>query len=438
MFEAAIVLVIGLCVFLVRRVCAALSLRRTAGWIMGGVIVALVVASMLPNLAGPGFNVQAWRPFSTVGYITMTYLPYLAFGLLVVWVVDVIWRKSELRSTSLEVTSAELPATQVWDPSADSATGTQVLESCVTVSEAELRAPSPETGPTLPAKTLTKSLRANTIQYLTIGVMVLAAGVVGYGYWRALTPSINQVEFAHAQVPQAFDGYRVALVTDLHIGPSRGGEWLQQRVDQINAEDVDLVLIVGDLVDGVPAQIGDEMLPILNINARDGVYITTGNHEYYADAQAWVDFWESHGIDVLTNESVVISRDGASIDLVGINDRTGTPPLAADVAEAIATLPSTASDTGRFRLLAAHQPVQALAGDNLASQLGIDLQVSGHTHGGQVWPVHYLAELQQGVLDGVHELGGVTVVTSRGAGAWGPPVRIGAPPEIIVITLRAM
>ncbi|MDR0837768.1 MAG: metallophosphoesterase [Propionibacteriaceae bacterium] len=388
MFELAIVIVLALCVFLVSRIRVAFSLSWVGTTILGVLIVALIAAAFVPSYGGDSIDIAAWRPVSIIGYIAVTYLPYLSFGLIPLWVVDVIWRRRNRKTPDPELQSAR-------------------------------------------AKT-----RVTTIRSLTIAIIVIAAGVVGYGYWRALTPDINQVEFEHQQVPEAFDGYRIALVTDLHIGPTRSSAWLQERVDQINAQNVDLILIVGDLVDGTPEQIGDEMLPILDLHAADGVFITTGNHEYYSNAQAWVDFWEEHGIPVLTNKAVVITRSGQSIDLIGINDRTGRPPLAADVAEAVATLPSAASDVTRFRLLAAHQPVQALAGDNLAAQLGIDLQVSGHTHGGQVWPVHYLAKLQQGVLDGVHELGGVTVVTSRGAGAWGPPVRIGAPPEIIVITLH--
>jgi predicted MPP superfamily phosphohydrolase len=181
------------------------------------------------------------------------------------------------------------------------------------------------------------------------------------------------------------------------------------------------------------------MLPLAELSAPYGVYLTTGNHEFYSGAADWMKFWDEHGLKVLDNEAVVIKRGTASIDLVGINDRTGDEPYEPDLQQAVDSLNDRGvkpTDTRRFRILAAHQPLQALLYDGLAARLGIDLQLSGHTHGGQMWPVHALVTMQQPVIAGVHELNGVTVVTSRGAGAWGPPVRVLADPEVVLVTLQ--
>ena len=166
----------------------------------------------------------------------------------------------------------------------------------------------------------------------------------------------------------------------------------------------------------------------------------SGNHEFYSGAAEWLAYWRTLGITVLDNDAVVITRGTASIDVIGVNDRSGEPPHVEDLQAALRKLESSyqvrVGDTARFRLLAAHQPRQALTGDNLAARSGIDLQLSGHTHGGQMWPFMYLVPLQQPVVSGWKTIGGVDVLTSRGVGGWGPPLRVGADPEVLLVTLR--
>jgi predicted MPP superfamily phosphohydrolase len=295
------------------------------------------------------------------------------------------------------------------------------------------------------------SPRVRFVRWATCLVLVGAVGVAGFGYRSAHHPSVSPVSVSNTQLPAAFDGYRIALVTDLHIGEGLSGDFLRQVVDQVNAQHADLIVVAGDMQDGTVAELGPEMCALGDLSAPDGVLVTTGNHEFYdGGAQQWVDFYRSLGLDVLDNSGVELSRGGASIDVRGINDRTGVAPLNPDLQLAAQRLSDAAGvpvdGAGRFRILIAHEPLQVeddgaggyvdASQPGLPAELGVDLMLSGHTHGGQLWPVNYLVTAQQPVLDGVHEVSGVTVVTSRGVGAWGPPVRVGAPPEIPVITLR--
>ncbi|MDR2619834.1 MAG: metallophosphoesterase [Propionibacteriaceae bacterium] len=375
--------------FVIWRVAFATKLSRRAQTLttLGALLVIAYGVSSLPIgwLITPE-DIATLRPVITGGFLTLAALLYVFLGLMGVMFISVVWR-------------------MVADTDSDDASAPRV----------------------------------RFIRKATVAVVVIAIGITGWGYMRAKTPELTHVDYVNAQVPTGFNGFTIALVTDLHIGPSRDGAWLKGVVEQVNAAKPDLIVIAGDLVDGTPESIGDDLLPLGDFYAPYGVYVTTGNHEFYSGADAWVKFWKAHNIKVLDNEATVIKRAGASFDLVGINDRTGGTPYEPDLTKAVDSLSDLGvnpNDTKRFRVLAAHQPSQALEGDGLPARLGIDLQLSGHTHGGQMWPVHALVYLQQPVLDGVHDIAGVTVVTSRGAGTWGPPVRVLADPEIVMVTLH--
>jgi predicted MPP superfamily phosphohydrolase len=175
--------------------------------------------------------------------------------------------------------------------------------------------------------------------------------------------------------------------------------------------------------------VSDALAPLADLEAPLGVYAVSGNHEFISQqADAWMDHWETLGIDVLRNENVTLTRGSTSIRLAGIHDETGTGADAPNLERALSGVPADA-----FTLLAAHQPKAAESARGKA----VDLQLSGHTHGGQLWPFRYAVLLQQPVVDGLDAVGDVPVLTSRGAGAWGPPVRVLAPPQIPVITLHA-
>ncbi|MCZ4079895.1 metallophosphoesterase [Rhodococcus sp. H36-A4] len=259
--------------------------------------------------------------------------------------------------------------------------------------------------------------------------LVAAASVVAvtYGVVEASEPRITNTTVALERLPAEFDGLRVALVSDLHVGPARGESFVQKVVDDINAQAPDLILLDGDLIDGTVDLVGSDLGPLSELSAPLGVFGVSGNHEFYADdGGKWLDLWSTLGITVLRNERQEVTRDGVSIDIAGINDATAPAPYEPDLSVAL-----EGHDSDRFVLLLAHQPKQA----HEASDMGVDMQVSGHTHAGQIWPLRYLVPLQQPSVEGLDKIGGTTLFTTRGAGAWGPPVRVAAPPEISMLQL---
>ncbi|NHA69318.1 metallophosphoesterase [Phycicoccus flavus] len=256
---------------------------------------------------------------------------------------------------------------------------------------------------------------------------VVAVGITAYGAFEAARPAVTQYEVSSPDLPAGLDGTRVALVTDIHAGAVRSAAFTRRVVDLVNAQRPDLVVIAGDLEDGTAARYAAEVAPLADLRAPLGVFATTGNHEMYRDTANWIRTFEDLGLTVLQNRSEVLTRDGATLTLVGVHDWSGTGPFAPDYDAALAGV-----DPASFVLMAAHQPRQALAVEGR----GVDVQLSGHTHAGQLWPLRYLVPLQQPMVDGVARVGDTTVVTSRGAGAWGPAIRVLAPPEVPVVTLR--
>jgi len=273
--------------------------------------------------------------------------------------------------------------------------------------------------------------RAGRVRLHRFGVPLIVASalvVTGVGVIRAGEPKVTPVSVFAGDLPAAFDGVTVALVTDLHAGPVRSAAFTQEVVDTVNAAHPDLVLLAGDLVDGPVGRYGPEIVPLSGLRAPLGVYAVTGNHEMYTGSIAgWEQEWRTLGITVLNNAAVPVARGGDRIWIGGVNDWSGVGAFAPDYR---ATLAGIAPKD--FALVMAHQP---RAATNLDPRL-VDLQVSGHTHGGQLWPVRYLVPLQQPMVDGYAVVNGIPVLTSRGVGTWGPPVRVAADPQIPLITLR--
>ncbi|MFF5295146.1 metallophosphoesterase [Paractinoplanes globisporus] len=252
-----------------------------------------------------------------------------------------------------------------------------------------------------------------------------AAGVTAYGMKSALgPPEINRWSMPMRKLPRGMDGTRLVVVSDIHLGPLTGTRHVGRIVDLINSVKADMVCVVGDLVDGTVAELGRFATPLADIESRRGAYFVTGNHEYYSGFEPWIEEVAELGVRPLRNERVEI--DG--LDLAGVNDLGGTqygdPP---DFAKALGD-----RDTTRPVVLMAHQPVAA----HQAAPFGVDLQVSGHTHGGQMAPFNLLVGLQQPVVSGYGNVDGVPVFVTNGAGFWGPPVRVGAPPQVTVVELR--
>ncbi|WP_197375302.1 metallophosphoesterase [Mycolicibacterium baixiangningiae] len=257
-----------------------------------------------------------------------------------------------------------------------------------------------------------------------------SVSLVGFGAATALgPPNVLTVPVRLRRLDPAFSGFRIAVVSDIHLGPLAGRAHTERIVRMINEAGPDLVAIVGDLVDGTVAELGPAADPLRDLSAPEGTFFVTGNHEYFVDDPfAWLRELERLGVQPLRNENTAITRGRASFHLAGVNDLAGESHSdAPDFDRALAGL-----DAARPTVLLAHQPIQVTE----AAARGVDLQLSGHTHGGQMWPFHYAVSAVQPAIAGLSTVDDTQLYVSRGAGFWGPPVRIGAPPDITVLSLR--
>jgi hypothetical protein len=263
------------------------------------------------------------------------------------------------------------------------------------------------------------------------GVAGLVALATGAGVRAALrVPAVRRVEVRLERWPRTLDGFRVAQISDVHVGPLLGAEFAAALVARVNALSADLVVVTGDLVDGSVARLADEVAPFADLRGRHGVFFVTGNHDFYSGADRWASHLEGLGLRVLRNERVEIAEGGAAFDLAGVDDHRGdwVRGSSEDLAHALA-----GRDPARPVVLLAHDP----ATFHRAARLGVDLQLSGHTHGGQIWPFHHLVRLAVPFVAGLHRRGASQLYVSRGSGFWGPPLRLFAPAEIGEIVLRA-
>lgn len=261
-----------------------------------------------------------------------------------------------------------------------------------------------------------------------IGTMVATGVALTYGLWRATgTIPVKRVEVTLPRLPAGASGYRLVQLSDVHIGPLLGRDWLQGVVERVNALEPDAVVITGDLVDGSVEELAEHVAPLADLTGREGTFFVTGNHEYYAGADAWLAELRRLGVRPLRNERVELGRDGATFDLAGVDDvnafGAGHGP---DLERAL-----DGRDPTRELVLLAHQPRQFAS----AAAAGVGLQLSGHTHGGQIVPWNLFVRLQQPHVAGLTRRGQAQLYTSRGTGFWGPPLRVGAPPEITLLTL---
>ncbi|MET7292103.1 metallophosphoesterase [Streptomyces griseoloalbus] len=253
-----------------------------------------------------------------------------------------------------------------------------------------------------------------------------AVGTVGYGTYGVLRgPQVKRVTVPLAKLPRAAHGFRIAVVSDIHLGPVLGRGFAQKVVDTINATQPDLIAVVGDLVDGSVKDLGPAAAPLAQLTARHGSFFVTGNHEYFSGAEQWVEEVRRLGLNPLENTRTELPY----FDLAGVNDVSGEDEgQGPDYAKALGD-----RDRGRACVLLAHQPVQI----HDAVDHGVDLQLSGHTHGGQLWPANLIAGAANPTLAGLERYGDTQLYVSRGAGAWGPPTRVGAPSDITVIELAS-
>jgi predicted MPP superfamily phosphohydrolase len=259
--------------------------------------------------------------------------------------------------------------------------------------------------------------------------LAIAAGLVTSGLVRGLgSPSIVRVRVPIADLPAAFDGFRIVQLTDVHIGPLLRRAFAQRITDAVRALSPDLVAVTGDLVDGSVAELTAEVAPLAKLSAPHGVFFVTGNHEYFSGADAWSAHVErALGWTTLRNRHVVIEKDGARLTLAGIDDAHA--PRFGGVTDLDAALRDR--DPSLPVILLAHQPRSV----EHAERAGVALQISGHTHGGQMQPFGALVRIEQPVLRGLSRFGSTALWVSQGTGTWGPPLRVGTRSEISVIEL---
>ncbi|MDF2268992.1 metallophosphoesterase [Streptomyces coacervatus] len=281
--------------------------------------------------------------------------------------------------------------------------------------------PEPESAPTPEPE---PSRRLFVSRVVAGAAAAAAVGTVGYGTYGVLRgPSVKRVTVPLAKLPRAAHGYRIAVVSDIHLGPTLGRGFAQKVVDTINSTRPDIVAVVGDLVDGSVKNLGPAAAPLSQLKAPS--YFVTGNHEYFSGAKQWVEEVRRLGLHPLENARTELPW----FDLAGVNDIAGeSEGQGPDFTKALGD-----RDTARACVLLAHQPVQI----HDAVRHGVDLQLSGHTHGGQLWPGNFIAAAANPTVAGLERYGDTQLYVSRGAGAWGPPTRVGAPSDITVIELAS-
>ncbi|WP_307614804.1 metallophosphoesterase [Variovorax boronicumulans] len=276
---------------------------------------------------------------------------------------------------------------------------------------------------------------------LAVLAMATATSVIGFLNARR-TASVKRVDVPIRGLPQALEGFTIAQLSDIHVGPTIRSAYIQRIVDAVNRLGADAIAITGDLVDGTVPELREHIAPLAGLRARHGTFVVTGNHEYYAGAHAWIDELRRLGLKVLLNEHVVLQTRnvrGAQTDeelfesalvLAGVTDFTAGHFDAAHASDPHLAL-HDAPPLVHTRVLLAHQPRSAA----LAAAAGYQLQLSGHTHGGQFFPWNLFVPMQQPFTAGLHRLHDMWVYVSRGTGYWGPPKRFGAPSEITLLTL---
>lgn len=265
--------------------------------------------------------------------------------------------------------------------------------------------------------------RQSNLILLSITGIFMLWGMVG----ALKTPSVKDVTIPLDNAPPAVAALRIVQITDLHIGQTIGRRFMRRVVDRVNALEPDIVVLTGDLADGTVESLRDDAAPLADIRARHGVFFVTGNHEYYSGVLPWIAEAERLGMTVLVNEHRLIDMDGLRLLVAGVTDTHGGEFLPVH-----ATSPEQAMNGAPphdVSILLAHQPRSVFE----AGRAGFDVQISGHTHGGQYYPWNWFVRLQQPYAYGLHRHGGTWLYISRGTCFWGPPLRVGQPSEITLL-----
>ncbi|MEV8122931.1 metallophosphoesterase [Streptomyces sp. NPDC085944] len=398
----------------VRRVGAAVI---AGGWL-------LAVGALVAERAGAPFWLQ--RVLAWPGFLWLALSIYLLLAVLAGEVVRpplrrYLERRAAARRTQGAEQAAASPVADTERIPAGTAPPKEQPEASGTPGT-----PGPGSEDAPPSPLAVPSRRLFVSRVVAGAAAAAAAGTVGYGTYGVLNgPSVKRVTVPLAKLPRAAHGFRIAVVSDIHLGPVLGRGFAQKVVDTINSTQPDLIAVVGDLVDGSVKDLGPAAAPLARLEARHGAYFVTGNHEYFSGAEQWVAEVRRLGLLPLENARTELPH----FDLAGVNDVAGEDEgQGPDYDRALGD-----RDRSRACVLLAHQPVQI----HDAVDHGVDLQLSGHTHGGQLWPGNLIAGAANPTLAGLERYGDTQLYVSRGAGAWGPPTRVGAPSDITVIELAS-
>lgn len=269
------------------------------------------------------------------------------------------------------------------------------------------------------------------LRVTNLGMLLIAVIVTAYGVFGAVRrPKLVEVTIPLAHLPPELDGLRIAQFSDLHVSPTIKRGFVQKVVRQVNELAADVIVFSGDLVDGTVANLRDDVAPVSELSAPLGKFFVTGNHEYYSGAKAWIEEARRLGFTVLMNEHRLLKYNDKKILLAGVPDYTGKRFIKDHASSPAMALQG--ADSADVKILLAHQPINI----HEAAQAGFDLQISGHTHGGQFFPWNFLAALAQPYLKGLHKHRNTWIYVSQGTGYWGPPLRLFSRSEIVLFTLR--
>ena len=281
-----------------------------------------------------------------------------------------------------------------------------------------------------PIEPISLDRRCFIFRSINLGILGIAGILMPYGLYEARRrPVIVKVSVPIHDLPNDLEGFRIVQITDIHISPTIKRDYVQTIVHQVNGLKPDVIVFTGDLADGSVAGLSNDAAPLKDLSALYGSYFVTGNHEYYSGVRAWLKEIKRLGLIVLLNEHRIIQHGTGRILMAGVTDYHAGRFLADHASNPYTALSN--APASNIKILLAHQPRSIFD----SSKAGFDLQISGHTHGGQYYPWNFLISLQQPYVVGLHQHGKTWIYVSRGAGYWGPPLRLGAPSEITMITL---
>ncbi|NLU72326.1 metallophosphoesterase [Streptomyces sp. HNM0575] len=409
---------------LVRDVSARGGVWRRTGTVLAFALPVLVVVNVAVGRSSAPFILQ--RVLAWPGYMWMALMLYLLMALAVGEAVRPLLRRVSARRAAAAGSGARSEAQAGARSEAQAGARSEAQSGTQAGAPSEDGGEGEEGGEESRLGSQLTSRRLFVARTVAAGATVAAVGTVGAGTYNLLNgPTLKRITVPLAKLPRSAHGYRIAVVSDIHLGAVLGRSHTERIVRTINSAQPDLVAIVGDLVDGTVADLGTSAEPLRELRSRHGSFFVTGNHEYFGDADEWVGFLPRLDVHPLQNARVELP----GFDLAGVNDVRGEDSgEGPDFGKALGD-----RDTSRASVLLAHQPVQI----HESVKHGVDLQLSGHTHGGQIFPFQAVVALANPTVAGLDRYGDTQLYVTRGAGAWGPPVRVGADPDVTVVQLAS-